>query len=57
MATYEFSCPTCENSVTIAQSIKENLETPICGGCGYRMIRSYQISGLEFRGLGWGRDR
>lgn len=53
MAVYEFTCANCDNKVTIANPITKKLNTPICGSCGYLMVRSYDVGSVGFKGSGF----
>lgn len=53
MPTYDFGCMTCEQTVSISQPIDQDIRTPICAKCGYRMIRSFGVGTIKFAGDGW----
>lgn len=54
MPTYEFVCPSCEAETKFTQSIHEPVPADVlCEKCGYRMIRSWGIPGVQFKGGGW----
>jgi putative FmdB family regulatory protein len=54
MPTYAYECDTCKESVTIVRSITEPEKKPLCVQCGKGMTRDYKVTGLVFKGNGWG---
>jgi putative FmdB family regulatory protein len=53
MPTYDFTCMTCEDRVSIVQGIDATLHIPICAKCAHKMVRSFSLSAVTFNGSGW----
>lgn len=54
MPTYAYECNTCKESVTIVRSINDPEKKPTCVQCGKAMTRDYKVTGVSFKGNGWG---
>jgi len=57
MATYQYKCETCEQTVSQVVSINEESNTPKCLECDKDMLRVFSAPSLTFKGSGWGSDR
>ena len=53
MPSYDFKCPTCQQTISIHAGIKEDLPTPICFRCKGEMTRVYGIGAVTFSGSGF----
>jgi predicted nucleic acid-binding Zn ribbon protein len=51
--TYDYKCNTCEQTITIAAGIEEEVETPICVKCKEGMARDYNFRSFKFNGKGF----
>lgn len=58
MAYYEFKCSVCNSTYGINRDINADgdIAAPNCSKCGLTMERIYSISGITFKGIGWGKD-
>jgi putative FmdB family regulatory protein len=53
MPTYDFTCIHCEHATSVTGSIHATITAPICTSCAAVMVRSYDFSGVEFKGDGF----
>jgi putative FmdB family regulatory protein len=53
MALYEYKCKSCDSSVTVARSITEKEDVPLCGTCQIPFSRVYSSVGVTFNGGGF----
>ena len=53
MATYEYSCISCEHSVEVQRPISEPEGTYYCELCGYQLARSFTVPSVQFKGSGF----
>jgi putative FmdB family regulatory protein len=58
MAYYEFKCSVCNTTYGINRDINADgdVAAPNCSKCGLTMERIYSITGITFKGTGWGKD-
>lgn len=56
MPAYEYECQSCDKSVTVVRSINDPEKKPVCVGCGQVMVRDYKVTGVSFKGNGWGKQ-
>jgi putative FmdB family regulatory protein len=58
MAYYEFKCSVCNTTYGINRDINADgdVSAPNCSKCGLTMERIYSITGITFKGVGWGKD-
>ena len=56
MPTYAYECDGCKESVTIVRSITDTEKKPTCVQCGKTMSRDYKVTGVSFKGNGWGKQ-
>jgi putative FmdB family regulatory protein len=58
MAYYEFKCSVCNSTYGINRDINADgdVAAPNCSKCGLTMERIYSITGITFKGTGWGKD-
>jgi putative FmdB family regulatory protein len=58
MAYYEFKCVVCNSTYGINRDINADgdVAAPNCSKCGLTMERIYSITGITFKGTGWGKD-
>lgn len=57
MPTYEYQCSECSLSVKVFYGIEEDHSDHFCETCGYKMIRTFNIGAITFKGNGWaGKD-
>jgi putative FmdB family regulatory protein len=58
MAYYEFKCSVCNTTYGINRDINADgdVGAPNCSKCGLTMERIYSITGITFKGVGWGKD-
>jgi putative FmdB family regulatory protein len=56
MPVYAYECDTCKESVTIVRSITEPEKKPMCLLCSKTMTRDYKVTGVAFKGTGWGKE-
>jgi predicted nucleic acid-binding Zn ribbon protein len=56
MPEYVFRCVTCGTTASVFRAITADgdVDAPACGRCNLVMIRDYSISGVIFKGDGWG---
>jgi putative FmdB family regulatory protein len=53
MATYEYACIECDESIEVNRGMTEKeLVTP-CPKCGYSMSRIWNAPGIQFKGSGF----
>jgi len=57
MPTYQYTCETCEQTVSQVVAISEESKTPKCLKCNKDMTRIFSAPSLTFKGSGWGSDR
>lgn len=53
MATYDYKCKTCDQSVTITRSISDKENIPECLACNIPLARVYSSVGVTFNGSGF----
>jgi putative FmdB family regulatory protein len=53
MPSYDYKCKSCDNTVSLVVSIKDDPQTPVCVDCKAEMVRSYGIQAVQFKGSGW----
>jgi len=53
MAIYEYTCKSCNDSVTITRGISEKEEVPQCVSCKTSFSRVYSSIGVTFNGGGF----
>jgi putative FmdB family regulatory protein len=56
MPTYDYTCATCHQLVTIVARIDQTITPPICGACAAVMKRKFWPIAAQFKGDGWGKD-
>lgn len=56
MPTYLYECKTCEQRVSVNRGINDPEIPPVCIQCAKTMLKQYGLSGLTFKGTGWGKD-
>jgi putative FmdB family regulatory protein len=56
MPTYLYECKTCEQRVSINRAITEQEIPPVCIECAKPMLKQYGLTGVTFKGTGWGKD-
>lgn len=56
MPTYAYECDTCKESVVLTRGITEPEIKPVCVLCGKTMVRDYKVTGVSFKGNGWGKQ-
>lgn len=56
MPTYLYECKTCEQSASITRPIYEPEQAPICIQCAEPMLKQFGLTGVTFKGSGWGKD-
>lgn len=54
MPDYAWKCRFCFFRETIWKAFAAEWVIPICPNCDTPMIRDYRISGVHFKGDGWG---
>ena len=57
MPDYAWKCRFCDFTQTIWKAFAAEWIIPICPECDTQMIRDYRISGVHFKGSGWGGDK
>jgi putative FmdB family regulatory protein len=53
VATYEYVCRNCDNTMTVARPITDPDPGYFCGTCGHQMNKSYSIGTIKFNGSGF----
>ena len=53
MAIYQYTCMECDRSIEINRPMSDPENAPSCEGCGNKMIRSYTIPSVQFKGSGF----
>lgn len=53
MPNYDFFCQECGDTIMVAVSITQEVQTPICAKCKAEMTRSFGIQAIQFKGRGW----
>jgi predicted nucleic acid-binding Zn ribbon protein len=53
MATYDYKCGNCEQTVTLAAPITETPKAPVCIKCQIVMVRDYNFRSYKFNGKGF----
>jgi putative FmdB family regulatory protein len=53
MPIYEFKCTECDQTATIAASIKTEPSVPVCSACTVTMVRVYGVAAVTFKGSGF----
>lgn len=53
MPIYIYVCIECDKSTEITRGFSDTEIVPACEKCGYRMIRSYSLAGVHFKGSGF----
>ena len=56
MPDYAWKCRLCGYRETIFKPFAAEWVIPDCPDCEVAMIRDYRISGVHFKGTGWGKD-
>ena len=56
MPAYEYRCTECDATATVSVRITETPNVPVCANCTITMVRLYGLSGVTFKGTGWGKD-
>jgi putative FmdB family regulatory protein len=58
MAYYEFKCSVCSATYGINRDINADgdIAAPDCRKCNVITERIYSITGITFKGIGWGKD-
>jgi putative FmdB family regulatory protein len=56
MPTYLYLCRTCDNRVSVSRAITDQEVPPICIECAIPMLKQYGLTGVTFKGTGWGKD-
>jgi len=56
MPAYEYRCASCEQTITVSRGINEPEQTPACAKCAEPMNKIYGLTGITFKGTGWGKD-
>ena len=54
---YAWQCRACNTRQTIFKAFAAEWVIPECEECNEPMIRDYRISGVHFKGTGWGGDK
>lgn len=54
MPSYVYECLACEQWVTVFRGINDPEVKPVCVLCGEVMARLFNITGVSFKGNGWG---
>lgn len=57
MPIYEYRCTECDQTASVAASIKDEPSVPVCGACTVTMVRVYGVAAVTFKGTGWGKDK
>lgn len=57
MPTYLYECKTCEQKVSVSRAITDQEIPPICIECAKPMLKQYGLTGINFKGTGWGKDK
>jgi len=53
MPTYEYTCIECEESQDVNRGFNDPEVIPPCSSCGYKMVRVYTPTGIQFKGSGF----
>lgn len=53
MATYEYKCKDCGQSIAITRSISDEETIPECSSCNLPLSRVYSSVGVTFNGGGF----
>lgn len=56
MPTYLYECRDCEQRVSVSRAITDPEIPPICIECAKPMLKQYGLTGITFKGTGWGKD-
>ena len=55
MPTYQYKCPICEQTTSVAKRMEEEV-IPICFKCRGAMVRDYSFGSIQFKGGGFYRN-
>lgn len=53
MPTYNYTCKTCNTTITLNRSINDIEQTPLCTICDVNMFREYSWGSTVFKGKGF----
>jgi len=53
MAVYEFKCPGCAVTASVATAIASAVINPVCIACNQPMQRDYSFGAIQFKGKGF----
>lgn len=56
MPTYLYECKDCQQRVSVTRNITDPEQPPVCIECAKTMLKQYGLTGVSFKGNGWGKD-
>lgn len=57
MPVYLYECKTCEQKASVSRGITEQEIPPVCIECAKPMVKQFGLTGVTFKGTGWGKDK
>ncbi len=57
MPTYLYECKDCEQRVSVSRAITDQEIPPVCIECAKPMLKQFGLTGVTFKGSGWGKDK
>jgi putative FmdB family regulatory protein len=57
MPTYLYECKDCEQRVSVSRAMTDQEVPPICIECAKPMLKQFGLTGVTFKGSGWGKDK